>query len=144
MDMVNAMDTPTGWKIRMAICFEIQSMAKCMWISDHHIAFIKISTLLGWLLNVLILRKKSIYKVGLWCWVRSPGVQSWTEHCAQGQCHAGTGSGLLVLVKWNINATAYKVILYNCVQTTLWQQFREEPRMGVDSQVPAAVGHYNR
>lgn len=35
--------------------------------------------------------------------------------CAHGQCHAGTSLGLLVPVKENCYATAYKDILCNCL-----------------------------
>lgn len=41
------------------------------------------------------------------------------------------GLGLLVPLKGNIKATAYKDFWENCVILTLWQQFKEDPYMAV-------------
>lgn len=65
-------------------------------------------------------------------------MSSCTALCAQSHCHAGTGLGLLVLVKENLNAIIYRDILNNCMLSTLWQLFREEPhgyRITVDVKV---------
>lgn len=40
---------------------------------------------------------------------------SWTSLCAHGHCNVGTGLSLLIPLKGNCNATAYKDIVYSCV-----------------------------
>lgn len=72
-----------------------------------------------------------------WCW--GQGSVQYTcvfysifgEQCLQ---RAGTGLGLLIPVKRNCAATAYRDTLCNYVRPASWQQFRKRTRYGCDDQ----------
>ncbi|XP_053090064.1 mRNA N(3)-methylcytidine methyltransferase METTL8 isoform X2 [Pangasianodon hypophthalmus] len=67
-------------------------------------------------------------------------MSSWTSLCAQEHCRAATCLDPLAPEKGNLKVTANKDNLDNCVLPTLWQQFGEEPHMGVMVRCPQTFG----